>query len=69
MSNVYFSREFKSPAVEDNVAFKVLNPFVPKAPSLYPLKTSENIYQKRYGFLMFSRGREICIGTNGLMRN
>ena len=33
----------------------MFNPFVSNAPFLYPLKTSE----KPYGFLMFSRGREM----------
>ena len=31
-----------------------LNPFVPTAPFLYPLKTSENLYD----FLIFSGSRE-----------
>ena len=31
-----------------------VNPFVPNAPVLYPLKTAE----KPYGFLLSSRGRE-----------
>ena len=41
-----------------------VNPFVPNAPKLYPLKTSENLsvypenIRKPYGFPMFSWGRE-----------
>ena len=40
----------------------ILNPFVPKAPFLYPLKTSENL-----GFSDASRGlRKSALGTNEL---
>ena len=34
--------------------YLTLNPFVPNAPLLYPLRTSE----KPYGFLVFSGGRK-----------
>ena len=38
-------------------AFRSLNPFVPKAPVLYPMKTSENLKELEKG----------CMGTNGLI--
>ena len=39
-----------------------VNPFVPNAPFLYPLKTSENLTEN-LSFLMFSMGREGWIGN------
>ena len=36
-----------------------LNPFVPSAPFMFPLKTPENLFQ-------FSGSREGALGTNGL---
>ena len=43
----------------------LLNPLVPNVPFLYPLKTSE----KPYGFFMFSRGKEGCIGNEWIKKS
>ena len=43
----------------------LINPFVPNAPFLYPLKTSENL---RF-FDVFRGWRKSALGTNGLTQS
>ena len=55
--SVNFGIYFKQETRKKSSIFRklsLINPFVPNAPFLYPLKTLENLN----GFLMFSGGRE-----------
>ena len=54
LSGLYSGGFSKSFGSELTIFAGLFNPFVPNAPFLYPLKTSENFY----GFLMFSGCRE-----------
>ena len=58
--NKFYERKIAEFLIMQNLFVKMrgdplrLNPFVPNAPLLYPLKTSENLTEN----LIFSRGRE-----------
>ena len=58
--NKFYERKIPEFLIMQNLFVKMrgdplrLNPFVPNAPFLYPLKTSENLTEN----LIFSRGRE-----------
>ena len=50
--------------IEREAPVPFVNPFVPNAPFLYPLKTSEN---RKFSYI-FRRWKKGALGTNGLLK-
>ena len=60
----HFSRSDRKRSLARNAWNITINPFVPNAPFLYPLKTSENLTVSD----VFRGSRKGASGTNGLIR-